>query len=63
MSQHNIVGSEAFDRTPKMIIRKVRVSAFRRRRGRTLIAFAAGAGAVLMGLAAAVVAFGSNIAG
>ena len=43
MSQHNIIGSEAFDRTPFVIIRQVRAGGMRRRRTRTALAFVAGA--------------------
>ena len=58
MSQHNISGSEAFDRTPKVYIRKVRTGGMRRRRNRTVIAFLAGAGmAVLAGAIGAVAVY------
>ena len=46
MSQHNIIGSEAFDRTPFVIIRQVRPGGMRRRRTRTALAFVAGAAAI-----------------
>ncbi len=63
MSQHNISGSEAFDRTPKVYIRKVRTGGMRRRRNRTVIAFLAGAGmAVLAGAIGAVAVFGPSLA-
>ena len=42
MSQHNIVGSEAFDRRPSVIIRSLRPGGLRRR-ARTALAFVAGA--------------------
>ena len=62
MSQHNIVGSEVFGRRPSVFIRQIRPGAFHRRRGRTALAFAAGAGAALIaGLAAAVLAFGPQL--
>lgn len=62
MSQHNISGSEAFDRTPKVYIRSVKTGGMRRRRNRTLIAFVAGACvAVIGGLAGAVAIFGPGL--
>lgn len=64
MSQHNIVGSEAFDRSPFVLIRSVRTGGMRRRRTRTAIAFAAGVGAALIGgIVAAVAVFGPSLAG
>ena len=45
MSQHNIIGSEAFDRTPFVFIRQVRAGGMRRRRTRTAMAFVAGVAA------------------
>lgn len=42
MSQHNIVGSEAFDRRPFVTIRSVRTGGLRRRRNKTALAFVAG---------------------
>lgn len=64
MSQHNIIGSEAFNRSPFVIIRSVRAGGMRRRQARTAVAFAAGIGiAVVGGIAAAVIAFGPGIAG
>ena len=45
MSQRNILGSEAFDRTPFVIIRQVRAGGMRRRRTRTAMAFVAGVAA------------------
>lgn len=64
MSQHNIIGSEAFDRTPRVIIRSVRTGGMRRRQARTAIAFAAGAGAAVLGVVVAAVAtFGPGLAG
>lgn len=59
MSQHNIVGSEAFDRRPFVYLRSVKPGGLRRRRARLALAFVAGAGAAVAGLVvAAVVAFG-----
>jgi hypothetical protein len=64
MSQHNISGSEAFDRTPKVYIRSVRTGGMRRRRNRTALAFIAGAGmAIIAGLVGAVAVFGPSLAG
>lgn len=64
MSQHNIVGSEAFDRSPFVIIRSVKTGGMRRRQTRTAIAFIAGAAAAVVGgIVAAVVAFGPGLAG
>jgi len=64
MSQHNISGSEAFDRTPKVYIRSVRTGGMRRRRNRTALAFIAGAGmAVVAGLVGAVALFGPSLGG
>lgn len=64
MSQHNIIGSEAFDRSPFVIIRSVRTGGMRRRQTRTAFAFVAGAGAAVVGgIIAAVVAFGPGLAG
>ena len=47
MSQHNIIGSEAFTRGPSVIIRKYKSGGMRRRRVRAAAAFIAGAGAML----------------
>ena len=64
MSQHNISGSEAFNRTPSVIIRSVKTGGMRRRRNRTVIAFVAGAGlAIIAGLVGAVAVFGPSLAG
>ena len=49
MSQHNIVGSEAFDRRPFVIIRSLRSGGLRRRKARTVMAFMAGAAVMLAG--------------
>lgn len=62
MSQHNIVGSEAFDREPFVLIRCVRNGGMRRRKSRLALAFIAGAAAALVGGAvAAVVVFGPGL--
>jgi hypothetical protein len=59
MSQHNIVGSEAFDREPFVLIRSVRNGGMRRRRSRMALAFVAGAAAAVVGgLVAALAVFG-----
>lgn len=64
MSQHNIIGSEAFDRTPRVMIRSVRTGGMRRRQTRTAFAFVAGAAAAVVGLViAAVTVFGPGLAG
>lgn len=64
MSQHNIVGSEAFDTAPLIIIRSVRTGGMRRRRSRTVVAFVAGVAATLIGgTIAAVTVFGPALAG
>ena len=64
MSQHNIVGSEAFDRSPFVIIRAVKTGGMRRRRARTAIAFIAGAGfALAAGVTAVVVVFAPALSG
>lgn len=54
MSQHRIVGSEAFDRRPFVYIRAYKPGALRRRRGRMALAFVAGAGVALAAGAVAV---------
>ncbi|MBX9615655.1 MAG: hypothetical protein Q8S03_11665 [Brevundimonas sp.] len=64
MSQHNIIGSEAFDRSPFVIIRSVKTGGMRRRQTRTVFAFVAGAcAAVVGGVVAAIVAFGPGLGG
>ena len=64
MSQHNISGSVAFDRSPFVVIRSVRAGGMRRRRNRTVIAFIAGASAALIGgLVAAAAVFGPSLTG
>ena len=57
MSQHNIIGSEAFDRRPFVIIRGMKAGNFRKRRARTaviltLVGLIALAGGALGGAAA-----------
>ena len=47
MSQHRIVGSEAFGRRPHVYIRVLKPGAFHRRKGRLALAFAAGAAAAI----------------
>ena len=42
MSQHNIVGSEAFDRRPTVYLRSVKSGGVRRLRARTAMAFGLG---------------------
>jgi hypothetical protein len=56
MSQHNIVGSEAFNRTPPLVIRKVRTRTLRRRQLRAAWMFVAGAVVTATGGLIAVVA-------
>lgn len=63
MSQHNIVGSEAFGQKAFVYIRMLRPGAFHRRRGRMVLAFIAGAGVAIAGLAALALAYGPQIAG
>ena len=64
MSQHNIIGSEAFNRTPFVLVRQVKAGGMRRRRARTALAFVAGAGAMLaVGFAVAVAVYGPALAG
>lgn len=56
MSQHNIIGSEAFDKSPSVIVRAVRPGGLRRRRARqalaivTVLTITAVGGAVAGGL-------------
>ena len=64
MSQHNIVGSEAFEKRPHVYIRSLKAGGWRRRKARLATAFKAGVGvAAAGGIAAAVVAFGPLLAG
>lgn len=59
MSQHNIVGSEAFEKAPFVYVRTVRSGGLRRRRARTALAFIAGAVvAIGLGAVATVLAYG-----
>ncbi|GLK47496.1 hypothetical protein GCM10017620_04690 [Brevundimonas intermedia] len=63
MSQHNIIGSEAFTRGPMILIRKYRAGGARRRRARTATAFVAGAAAMLIaGVLGAAAVFGPGLA-
>lgn len=39
MSQHNIIGSEAFDRKPFILLRSYRLGSHRRRRAGTTLAY------------------------
>jgi hypothetical protein len=62
MSQHNIVGSEAFNRTPPLIIRKVHTRIVRRRQTRAILMFAAGAAVTAIGgLIAVAAVMGSGL--
>lgn len=64
MSQHNIVGSEAFNRTPPLIIRKVRTRTLRRRQARAVWMFVAGAGVTAVaGVVAVLAMVGPGLAG
>lgn len=64
MSQHNIVGSEAFDRRPSVIIRSLRPGGLRRRRARTALAFIAGAVVTAVaGVLGAIAVFVPNLVG
>ncbi|MBX3478068.1 MAG: hypothetical protein KF910_10690 [Brevundimonas sp.] len=64
MSQHNIVGSEAFGKRPHVYIRSMKPGGRRRRQARVALAFIAGVGvAAVGGVVAAVVAFGPGLAG
>lgn len=56
MSQHNISGSEAFNRSPFVIIRSVKTGGMRRRQTRTAFAFVAGACAAVVGGIVAILA-------
>lgn len=64
MSQHNIIGSEAFTRGPMVLIRQYRSGGMRRRRAKTVTAFVAGAVAMAAaGLVGAALVFGPSLAG
>lgn len=64
MSQHNIIGSEAFTRGPSVLIRKFRSGGMRRRRTRTVVAFFAGGVVMLLtALVGAVGVWGASLAG
>lgn len=59
MSQHNIMGSEAFNKGPFVIIRAVKSGGFRRRRSRSIAAYVVVAVLALSaGAAAAALALG-----
>ncbi|RZJ17586.1 MAG: hypothetical protein EON91_08750 [Brevundimonas sp.] len=64
MSQHNIVGSEAFDTRPSVMVRSFKPGGIRRRKARTALAFAAGAVvALIAGAVATAVALGPTVFG
>ncbi|WP_282008886.1 hypothetical protein [Brevundimonas aveniformis] len=63
VSQHNIVGSEAFGRRPHVYIRTLRRGAYHRRRGRLIAAFVAGVVVAIAGLAALGLGWGTQIGG
>jgi hypothetical protein len=64
MSQHNIVGSEAFNRSPSVIIRSLKPGGLRRRKARTALAFIAGAVVTAVaGLAGAIAVFAPGMGG
>lgn len=56
MSQHNIIGSEAFSQRPFVIIRGVKTGGFRRRRSGSAVAYAVVA-VLALSAGAAVAAF------
>ncbi|WP_242912949.1 MULTISPECIES: hypothetical protein [Brevundimonas] len=56
MSQHNIIGSEAFDGRPYIIVRKVPVGINRRRRRNTMMTVAVAIIALIVGALVAVFA-------
>ncbi len=63
MSQHNISGSEAFNRGPSVMIRTLPAGGRRRRRTRMVVAFSAGViVATVAGVTAAFLAFGPGLA-
>lgn len=49
MSQHNIVGSEAFEKRPQVYLRSVKSGGARRQRTRTALAFALGVAVTAIG--------------
>lgn len=64
MSRHKIVGSEAFDRRPYVLIRSLKPGGFRRRRMRlTVILIAAGAMAAGAATTVALLALAPAIGG
>lgn len=56
MSQHNIVGSEAFEKRPQVYLRSVKAGGARRLRARTALAFALGVAVTVIGGAVAAAA-------
>lgn len=56
MSQHNIIGSEAFDGRPTIIVRKVRVGIGRRRRRNAMVTITVAIIALIVGALVAVFA-------
>jgi hypothetical protein len=64
LSQHNIIGSEAFKRGPSVLIRKFRSGGVRRRRARSVVALVVGAVMVLLAaLVGALGVWGASLAG
>jgi hypothetical protein len=64
LSQHNIIGSEAFTRGPMVLVRQYRSGGMRRRRAKTAMAFVSGAVAMLIaGLVGAAAIYGPSLAG
>lgn len=64
MSQHNIVGSEAFDTRPAVMVRSFKPGGMRRRKARTALAFTAGAiMALVAGAIATAVVLGPTVFG
>jgi len=58
MSQHNIVGSEAFEKRPQVYLRSVKSGGARRLRARTALAFGLGvAVTVVAGIVVAAAVF------
>lgn len=63
MSRHKIIGSEAFNRRPYVLIRSLRPGGLRRRRARAALWLAVGAAAgALAAAGAAVMVFGPALA-
>lgn len=57
MSQHNITGSEAFERRPFVYIRALKPGGLRRRKARMALAFVAGAAVATAAGVTAVIVF------